>query len=69
VLCMTETGKDSGQFAVADRPRMISMHLLKKLRFYITVLAPDLQTKPLSCFGVNGETGIKQSTREIFLTV
>jgi hypothetical protein len=70
-----EAGRVSGQFAVvlcfgyADRPRMINIYFsLKKLGFYIIVLAPDLQTKPL-CLGVHGETGIKQSTREIFLTV
>ena len=47
---MMEAVRVSGQFAVvlcfvyADRPRKINMYSsLKKLGFYVIVLAPDLQ--------------------------
>lgn len=50
VLCMMEAVRVSGQFAVvlcfvyADRPRKINMYSsLKKLGYYVIVLAPDLQ--------------------------
>jgi len=51
VLCMMQAGRVSEQFAVvlcfvyADRARTINMYLsLKKLGFYVIVLAPELQT-------------------------